>query len=329
MTAGTDVATDRRWTRDTLTCNAEPSLLRVDSRASMGFVCREWLSPHMIGFTLATTVAISGTYALLAGIGTYHADTPLLRLVYGVVCACVGWPICYSLNVVTLYVLRSRALVEVLVAFFFLGFFQAIPCASFVFLTETLIRSNHPASVGLLPLYATVATGAMTFNYLSLYVVYQRLKHAMACAISTEPSSAVTADHGVSEVGHNASPVVVRKEQETRRGGDDVSSSAPLMDLLPRELGGDIVYLKSEDHYVYVYTAIGSSLIRMRFRDAVAGLGEWGIQVHRSYWVAYRHMIQVKKRDRILELWLTDNHKVPVSSPYRGAVRASLAKVSE
>ena len=108
-----------------------------------------------------------------------------------------------------------------------------------------------------------------------------------------------------------------------------MSSDTPLVDLLPRELGGDIVYLKSEDHYVYVYTVIGSSLIRMRFKDAVAGLGEWGIQVHRSYWVAYRHMIEVKKRDRVLELWLTDDHKVPVSSPYRRAVRASLAKVAE
>jgi hypothetical protein len=63
-----------------------------------------------------------------------------------------------------------------------------------------------------------------------------------------------------------------------------------LLRLLPSRLGTDLVYIKSEDHYLEVHTTVGSSLIKMRFSGAVAQLGDRGIQVHRSYWVATGHV---------------------------------------
>ena len=93
---------------------------------------------------------------------------------------------------------------------------------------------------------------------------------------------------------------------------------------LPPELGDDVVYLKSEDHYVHVCTTAGSSLIKMRFADAIAALGDDGVRAHRSFWVALEHMQELIKRDRKLLLLLSGDHEAPVSARYLPAVRTAL-----
>ena len=99
-------------------------------------------------------------------------------------------------------------------------------------------------------------------------------------------------------------------------------------ELLHKEFGNDVIFLKSEDHYVHVHTSAGLTMIKMRFADAVAKLGDSGIQVHRCYWVAYHHMRGLTKRDRKLLLQLTGGHQVPISARHRAAVNA-LLKSSE
>ena len=99
-----------------------------------------------------------------------------------------------------------------------------------------------------------------------------------------------------------------------------------LLKLLPDRLGTDLVYIKSEDHYLEVHTTIGSSLVKMRFSDAVAELGERGIQVHRSYWVATSHVTRSVRSGKRTVLRLTGDHKVPVSVTHLPAVRAILAR---
>jgi|GEM_PF-308316 len=57
------------------------------------------------------------------------------------------------------------------------------------------------------------------------------------------------------------------------------------LDRLPAHLGSDLLALEMEDHYVRVHTALGSELILLRMRDAIAELGGIeGAQVHRSWW---------------------------------------------
>ena len=99
-----------------------------------------------------------------------------------------------------------------------------------------------------------------------------------------------------------------------------------LLKLLPARLGTDLIYIKSEDHYVEVHTTIGSSLIKMRFSDAVAELGDRGMQVHRSYWVATRHVTRSVRSGKRTLLRLTGDHKVPVSVTHMPAVRALLRR---
>ena len=89
---------------------------------------------------------------------------------------------------------------------------------------------------------------------------------------------------------------------------------------LPYKLGRDLVHVKADQHYINVVTSEGSALILMRFSDAVADLGDLGMQVHRSHWVAHRHVTGVVRRDGRILLGLNNGSEVPVSRDYRRAV---------
>jgi hypothetical protein len=93
--------------------------------------------------------------------------------------------------------------------------------------------------------------------------------------------------------------------------------------LIPREIGKDIIYLKSELHYVRVVTTGGEKLVLFNLKDAVADLEKRlpGIQTHRSYWVSGNHikaMVSEKNRPFILT---RNDQKVPVSRRKTAAAR--------
>ena len=73
-----------------------------------------------------------------------------------------------------------------------------------------------------------------------------------------------------------------------------------------------------------MYTTAGSSRLLLRFTDAIAELGDLGMQVHRSYWVARENVLEVVKRDNRTLLRLTGDHEVPVSRTHVPAVKAIL-----
>ena len=86
------------------------------------------------------------------------------------------------------------------------------------------------------------------------------------------------------------------------------------LERLPGHLGTDLIALEMEDHYVRAHTALGSELILMRMRDAVAELqGVEGAQVHRSWWVARDAVEDVKREGRNLRLVLPGGIEAPVS----------------
>ncbi|WP_340587405.1 LytTR family DNA-binding domain-containing protein [Erythrobacter alti] len=92
------------------------------------------------------------------------------------------------------------------------------------------------------------------------------------------------------------------------------SASASFLDRLPPELGSDLLALEMEDHYVRAHTALGSDLVLMRMRDAVAEVGDLeGAQVHRSWWVARGAVADVKREGRNVRLVLENGLEAPVS----------------
>ena len=92
------------------------------------------------------------------------------------------------------------------------------------------------------------------------------------------------------------------------------------LDRLPPALGSDLLALEMEDHYVRAHTALGSELVLMRMRDAVAELdGLEGEQVHRSWWVAKGAVADVRRDGRNIRLVLDGGLEAPVA---RGNVAA-------
>ncbi len=87
----------------------------------------------------------------------------------------------------------------------------------------------------------------------------------------------------------------------------------PPVRLSPR-LGGEVLALQGEDHYVRVHAAVGSELLLMRLGDAIEKLdGLPGERVHRSWWVAREAVGAVRVNGRRLSLTLTNGLEVPVS----------------
>ena len=90
--------------------------------------------------------------------------------------------------------------------------------------------------------------------------------------------------------------------------------SARLIARLNPRLGGDVIALQGEDHYVRVHTAIGSELVLMRLGDAIQELdGLEGERVHRSWWVARRAVGEARMDGRRACLVLTNGLEVQAS----------------
>jgi hypothetical protein len=98
----------------------------------------------------------------------------------------------------------------------------------------------------------------------------------------------------------------------------------PFLKRLPPGLGRDLLCLQMQDHYVQARTALGTTLILMRFRDAVEELGACGVQVHRSWWAAFDAMEALDRDGRSARLRLRGGGTIPVSRAFLPAVRDAL-----
>lgn len=108
------------------------------------------------------------------------------------------------------------------------------------------------------------------------------------------------------------SPAPLPDTRETPAVSEPPPSS--FLDRLPAEIGTDLIALEMEDHYVRAHTGLGSELVLMRMRDAVAELdGIEGEQVHRSWWVARGAVADVKREGRNVRLVLDNGIEAPVS----------------
>ena len=113
------------------------------------------------------------------------------------------------------------------------------------------------------------------------------------------------------------------------RAAAAVPETAPRADRdfverLPPEKRGRLLCLKTEDHYLRVYTDRGEELILLRLKDALRELETHdGRQVHRSYWVARAALAEAKRDGRKTFLRLTNGLEVPVSQTYLPELRSA------
>lgn len=96
------------------------------------------------------------------------------------------------------------------------------------------------------------------------------------------------------------------------------SASPAFLDKVARKIGMEILALKSEQHYLRVYTVLGDDLILYRLSDAIAELEAWGemgegLQAHRSYWVAKSAVADITRDGKLATITLTNGLEIPVS----------------
>jgi hypothetical protein len=102
--------------------------------------------------------------------------------------------------------------------------------------------------------------------------------------------------------------------------------NSPLLSRLPSTMGRDIIALSAQEHYTLVHTSSGSTLVLMRFADAItaADMVTSGSRVHRSHWVARNAVRSIEGEGEKMVLCLGNGMKVPVSRSYRRQTRELL-----
>ncbi len=113
-------------------------------------------------------------------------------------------------------------------------------------------------------------------------------------------------------------PLALIQQRRPRARAVEAASFAK---ALPAELGTGVIALAAEDHYLRVHTDRGDSLIHHRFSDAVREMGDAGVQVHRSWWVAQDAVERVERDGDRHVLVLRGGLRAPVSRTYGHAAR--------
>ena len=102
-----------------------------------------------------------------------------------------------------------------------------------------------------------------------------------------------------------------------RSSGADANGEDRFLKRLSFARRAALLCIKTEDHYLRVYTEAGEELILLRFGDALTELERAdGLRVHRSYWVARRALEASGRQGRKTRLTLVNGLEVPVSDTY-------------
>jgi len=293
----------------------------------------------MVGVVATTSTIVVALFALIGPVGTYVTFTPLQRLVSYTVIATLGTPVYYSMMVVTLYYMRYRSPVAAAAAVALALLIGSIPVTSLAHAVNVVLYPSNPLP-GPWEHYATLAGMSVACSFLFNYLAFQRIRRAGDAdvppvtdavvandvAAARQPDQPDHSDRPDPPPGHAGSTPASPEGAAPIR--QDLEQNTPFLKRLPPEARGEIVFLKTENHYVQVYTTAGSGRLLLRFADAVAELGDRGMKVHRSYWVAHEQVLEVVKRDNRTLLRLTGDHEVPVSRTYVAAVQARFANAS-
>src|SRR6056297_420910 len=111
------------------------------------------------------------------------------------------------------------------------------------------------------------------------------------------------------------------EEIEARQPGEDGLSLFAAR--LSAPLGGRLLCLEMQDHYLKVHHSAGSELILCRMEDAARELSGLGRRVHRSWWVAAEAFEAAERDGQRIFLRLTDGRQVPVGRSFRPVLKAA------
>ena len=329
----------------------------------MRYAYQELLTPSMFPLALSIIVIVTTLFTLWDPMRLTHTMNVLQRVGFLVLVGCSDLLIGYSCGILLLYLSRFRSKCQSLSILAVAAPVVAVPCTAIMYAGYALFHEGRAPSGGILELYVANAmnllwAAALTFYVLRLRLGRRDLLHLKDSTGPAQPApddlpagfSADRRDTDGSDIPLTAegladdssgSADVPRQETGAHRESQDAVESKPprppalhirpveaqrLLESLPEPVGQDVVYVHVSGHYLEVVTTTGSVVVLMRLADAVAALGDRGMQIHRSYWVASRHIRHLVRRDHRMLLCLTDGYEVPVSHTFLPTVREFVSK---
>jgi hypothetical protein len=110
------------------------------------------------------------------------------------------------------------------------------------------------------------------------------------------------------------------------RGTDLTAARAAFLAQLPPAIGTELIAIQADLHYLQVRTTRGRATVLASIAAAEVALGDDGLRVHRSHWVALNHVARLSRTARGTYLTLSDGSRVPVSRRRTGEVQARLGR---
>ncbi len=243
-------------------------------------------------------IGLSAIIVVLALVGPFYTFASLTfsgRLVYWAFISGVNYLVGLSVSLFIGQYLYTKGLAE-LPARMISGFTSGIPIAVIVWTVNNYIygfdMSDGLGFFGLLGYCVIIATAISLMFY--LFSLETR---------KTEPYSNTPIS---TDANKNSEPAFFRR--------------------LPVHIGKNILSLEAQDHYVNVTTDMGSALVLIRLADAITELeGIDGLRIHRSHWVATDAIAKTLRKDRKLQVELTNGTALPVSRTYAQNLKQRLA----
>lgn len=276
-----------------------------------GFASLRWAHKAALegGFVAASLTVVLVLTVVFALVGRVEQGGLSHRVLLWMTCAVVCWPVCHALAAVILYVSRARPPAVIALAAAGGTLFFTFFCTAVAYTAYGLF---YPARAGAVPILA------MYVNVTLLTVVASALLHFVVCQIASLRHAA--GEERARPDGVAAEPVVSTADTPGGRDG------AWFFERLPSDLGRDIVCLRVSGHYLEVVTAEGSCLVLLPLADAVKALHDLGMQVHRSHWVAHRHVLGMVRRGHRTLLQVTGKRELPVSRSRVAEVRQAMRR---
>lgn len=174
----------------------------------------------------------------------------------------------------------------------------------------------------------STAAGQTHIGSFLLELVYLSDNHLVLCFLLSIPlyfRAAATKNVEGRQSVHRLNHPVDETEGLASHDADTVSSPADMgyQRHLDPPLQEPVLRVEAQEHYVRLINGTENRMVLYRFNDIVSELPhDWGMQVHRSHWVAFEIMDRLVREEGRLWLDLTSGDRVPVSRKYAEEVRA-------
>ncbi|MEO0421196.1 MAG: LytTR family DNA-binding domain-containing protein [Pseudomonadota bacterium] len=147
----------------------------------------------------------------------------------------------------------------------------------------------------------------------NLPLLLRKEQAATADPAPSAPSPPILPEPNKSPSAHESGPPPAPHPDLAPHQPSERRAPRGVLARLPRALGDDVVAISSDMHYLHVHTTLGKCMLLGTLRDAATELGDQGLLVHRSHWVAHAHVRRILRRGAAWECLMSTDLRVPVS----------------